>query len=236
VNRESQGVVLFLIGAALLWASFSDLYLRYVRAGLQPLLIGAGIVLIVASLTTFWYEFRATRARKDSEKGHSHREPGIAWLLVLPVFALILVAPPALGSYAANRTGTALQRPPGFPPLPAGDPLQLTVLDYATRAVFDNGHSLGTRRFTITGFITIDHAGNYVLTRMVLSCCAADALPIKVGLDGQVPAALKSDSWLEVTGVYTARHLKDEVNDAVIPFIEVRQAKPVPVPRFQYES
>ena len=88
----------------MLRAGTTDLYLRYVRTGLRPLLLGAGVVLIVAALTTFWYERRARHAAP-----HAHREPRVAWLLLLPLFALVLVAPPALGSYAATRTGTVLQ-------------------------------------------------------------------------------------------------------------------------------
>jgi putative membrane protein len=231
VNRQAQGLVLFLVGGEVLRASLTDLYLRYVKAGLRPLLLVAGAVLIVAAIATFWYERRPAR-----EPRPAHHEPRIAWLLVLPLFALIVVAPPALGSYAADRTGTALQRPPGFATLSADDPVQLSLLDYATRAVYDHGRFLDNRRISVTGFITVGPGGAPYLTRMVLSCCAADALPVKVGLSGQVPPDLRPDSWLEVIGTYTDRQLKDEVNGGPIPFIDVNQARPVPAPADQYES
>jgi putative membrane protein len=232
---------MLIVGGAVLRASLTDLYLRYVRAGLRPFLLVAGVVLIVAGLATLWYEWRAARAAKGKQPGQdghghgrAHREPRIAWLLVLPVLALIVVAPPALGSYAADQTGTALQRPPGFAPLPAGDPLPLSVVDYAGRAVYDSGHSLDGRRVEIAGFISLGRGGPY-LVRMVLSCCAADALPIKVGLTGQLPAALRSDAWFQVTGTYTHKQIKDFVNGGAIPYIEVSQAKPIQAPRDQYE-
>jgi putative membrane protein len=152
------------------------------------------------------------------------------------VFALILVAPPALGSYAANRAGTALQRPLSFPDLPAGDPLQISVLDYATRAVYDHGHSLGHRRIKITGFVSPGRGGAPYLTRMVLNCCAADAQPIKVGLSGHIPPTLRPDTWLEVIGTYTNKQAKDDVNGGPIPFIDVGQARPVPPLHNQYEG
>jgi uncharacterized repeat protein (TIGR03943 family) len=237
VNREVQGVVQVLVGAAVLRASLTDLYLRYVRSGLRPLLIVAGAVLIVAGIATLWYEIRRGRGgRRHRRRGHLHREPRIAWLLLLPLFALIVVGPPALGSYAADRNGTALQRPPGFDPLPAGDPLQIEVLDYATRAVFDHGRSLGNRRIRLVGFITIGHAGAPYLTRIVMSCCAADALPIKVGLSGDVPANLRPNTWLEVTGRYTVKQLSDESKDGAIPFIDVSSVRQVPAPRQPYEG
>ncbi|MEU9467683.1 TIGR03943 family protein [Streptomyces avermitilis] len=257
MNRQAQAVVLFLVGGAVLRAGSTDLYLRYVKAGLRPLLLVAGAVLIVAAVATVWYEFRRPRGEQrpgDHEDGHGHghghghgqshshghghvhRESWISWLLVLPLFALILVAPPALGSYSAVRTGTALQAPWGFPALPSGDPLKLSVDDYAGRAAFDHGRSLKGRKVTITGFIALDRGGAPYLTRMILNCCAADAQPIKVGLTGRTPPVLQPDTWLEITGTYSSRRTKDPVNDGVIPFIDVSRAKPVPAPRDQYES
>jgi uncharacterized repeat protein (TIGR03943 family) len=209
---------------------------------------------------TLWYEYRPPRWSRGHQSdpgpgdpeladvrqadpgqhdghGHSLREPRIAWLFVLPLLALIVVVPPALGSYAADRSGTSLPRPFGFPPLPSGhDPLQLTVLDYASRAVYDGGHSLGVRPVKITGFVTLGDGGRPYLTRMVLNCCAADALPVKVALSGQVPPTLRPDLWLEVVGTYSKKLVKDEVNDAAIPSIDVSQAKTIKAPDDQYES
>jgi uncharacterized repeat protein (TIGR03943 family) len=240
VNRQAQGVVLLLVGGAILRASLTDLYLRYVKEGLRPFLIVAGLLLVAAAVATLWYELRSQRSaaedEQEDEHGHAHHEPRVAWLLVLPVLALLLVAPPALGSYAANRTGTALQQPSDYPALPAGDPVQLSVLDYATRAVYDDGRSLGNRRVRLSGFVLVGHDGAPYLTRMVLSCCAADAQPVKIGMTGQVPSGLQADTWLEVTGKYTAQQLKDDVNEGVIPFIEVSTAKRIPAPHNQYET
>jgi uncharacterized repeat protein (TIGR03943 family) len=243
VNRAAQATVLFLIGAAMVHGGVTDLYLRYVKAELRPLLLVAGLVLIVAAIATVWYELRPRATKEtqperehDDPRSHAHREPPVSWLLVLPLLALILVAPPALGSYSAMRTGTALQPPWGFPALSANDPLRLSVVDYAGRAVYDHGRSLGDRRIRITGFITLDRSGAPYLTRMVLNCCAADAQPVKIGLSGQIPAVLQPDTWLEVTGTYTSKQTKDPVNDGVIPFIDVSQARPVPAPHNQYEN
>jgi uncharacterized repeat protein (TIGR03943 family) len=242
MNRKAQGIVLLLVGAAVLRASLTDLYLRYVKAGLRPLLLVAGGILILAALAIFWEELRSRGRRPDAghetgdETGHAHREPLIAWLLVLPLLALIVVLPPALGSYAADRTGTALQLRFGIPPLPAGDPVTINLLDYATVAAFDHGRALGNRQATISGFITVGPHGEPLLTRMILNCCAADAQPIKVGLTGQVPAGLQPDAWVQVTGAYTAKMIKDDVNGGPIPFIAVSRANRISPPRDQYET
>ncbi|GHD69355.1 membrane protein [Streptomyces mirabilis] len=237
MNRQAQAAVLFLVGAAVLHAGLTDLYLRYVKAGLRPLLLAAGVVLIMAAVATVWYERRGRGETHDGDgHGHVHREPRVAWLLVLPLLALILVSPPALGSYSAMHAGTALQAPLAYPSLPATDPLPLGVVDYAGRAAYDHGRTLAHRRVEVTGFVALAQDGTPYLVRMALNCCAADAQPVKIGLTGHIPPVLQPDTWLQVTGTYTAKQTKDPVNDGRIPFLDVTAAKPVPTPHDPYDE
>lgn len=246
MNRQAQAAVLFLTGAALLHAGFTNLYLRYVKAGLQPLLLLSGGVLIAAALATVWYEWRGRKENHGDGHsdgpgdghgdGHVHREPRVSWLLVLPLLALILVAPPALGSYSAMRTGTALQQPYGYNRLPATGPLDLTVVDYASRAVYDHGRSIDGRQIKVTGFVALDRTGSPYLVRMALNCCAADAQPVKIALTGTIPPVLQPDKWLQVTGTYTAKQTKDPVNNGPIPYLRVTAATPVPTPKDPYDE
>lgn len=248
MNRQAQAVVLLLLGGAVLKASLTDLYLRYVKEGLRPFLIAAGLVMIIAAVMTLWYDLRRPAGTapdqhdhddpEHAHHGHAHREPRVAWLLILPVLGLLLVAPPALGSYAAGQAGTALgsQQASDFPPLPEGDPAKISVLDYASRAVFDKGLSLGSRRVQLTGFVLAGPGGEQYLARMILSCCAADARPIKIGLAGNAPAGLADDTWIEVVGTYTERTVSDTVNGETIPFLTVAEWREVPPPKRQYEE
>ncbi|GAA0739989.1 TIGR03943 family protein [Dactylosporangium roseum] len=263
MNRQAQAVVLLLVGGAVLRASLTDQYLNYVKAGLQPYLVLSGAILVLAGIFTLWYELRprpatvpapAGKAHSDaadghdphahdghdgrSDDGHGHAAggPRVAWLLLAPVLGLLLVAPPALGSYAAGRSGSALVAKSDFAPLPAGDPVKLTMLDYASRAVFDRGVSLGERRVQLSGFAMHGPEGSWLLARMMVSCCAADARPVKVALGGELPDGLAEEQWLRVTGKYSGREIKDTVNGETIPFIEVSEVTLIPVPEEQYES
>ena len=228
-----------LLGGAVLRISIGDLYLRYVKAGLRPFLIAAGALLVLAAVMTLWQEYRNPHQEHDHDHGgKSHREPMVGWLIIAPVLGLLLVAPPAMGAFAAGQSGTALSTAAesDFSPLPSGDDVvALTMLDYASRAVFDKGRSLGDRKVRLTGFLVTGADGKPMLARMILSCCAADARPIKVGFAGSGPTGLADDSWVEVEGTYSDQRTADDVNGEVIPFIEVTAWRSIEPPKEQYE-
>ncbi|GAB4102677.1 TIGR03943 family protein [Micromonospora taraxaci] len=243
MNRLAQACIMIFFAGAVLRATVTDLYLRYVKAELRPFLIAASLLLITAAVMTLWHELRppvdgrGDLAEPDDKHEHAHREPRVAWLLLLPALGLLLVAPPALGSYSAGQTGTALgdQESYDWPPLPAGDPARTTVFDYAGRALFDKGRSIGNRRVELTGFVTPGPDGEPLLARMIMSCCAADGRPIKLGMAGNPPVGLAGDTWIQVTGRYSDRVTRDPVNNEEIPYLEVESWRQVSPPKNPYE-
>jgi uncharacterized repeat protein (TIGR03943 family) len=247
VNRRVQAVVMLLLGGAVVKASVSDMFLRYVKGGLRPLLITAGVLLVAAAVMTLWYDLRpapqpvtadgGTEPRDDGH-GHAHHEPQVGWLLILPVLGLLLVAPPALGSYAAGKSGsvlTAQNSVSDYPALPPGEPVPLGLLDYASRAVFDQGKSLTGRTLQLTGFITPGPDGQPMLDRIILTCCAADARPIKIGLSGDLPTGVRADTWVKIVGTYSSKTTKDPVNHAAVPYLDVKTWQEIPTPGEPYE-
>jgi uncharacterized repeat protein (TIGR03943 family) len=234
-RRELHAVVLLLVGATLLKLTVTGTYVRYVKAGLRPLLAAAAAVVLAVALLSL---IQAVRDRRGTAADHHHGRFDVAWLLVVPMLALLVIAPPALGSYSAARSGTALgaARVSDLAPLPGGDPVRLSLLDYASRAVFEHGTSLNGRTVVLSGFVLPGKHGAWYLTRMVITCCAADAQPIKVGLAGAVPGGLHANDWIEVTGVFSATTATDDVNGETIPFVEVATSRPVPAPKDQYVS
>ena len=236
MNRQAQAVVMFLFGGAILRASLTDVYLRYVKEGLRPFLIAAGALLVVAAVMTLWYDLRGRAAHTGDD--HGHHEPRVGWLLILPVLGLLLVTPPALGAYAAGQSGTVLSAQASdsyYPALPPGEPVSIGLVEYATRAVYDGAKGMPGRTFQLTGFVTTGPDGGPMLTRMVLSCCAADGRPIKVAMAGNAPRDLPPDTWVRVLGAYSTQVAKDSVNGADVPYVDVRSWEKIAAPRQQYE-
>jgi uncharacterized repeat protein (TIGR03943 family) len=215
------------VGAAILRISlFSELYLRYVQAALRPYLVVSGAVLVLLGATMAvvrspayddGQEHDEHQEHDEPQKHRGHDEPGaahghhhgrgprIAWLLTLPALALLLFPPPALGSYSAGREAAqrASQGVGSFPALPAGDPVELTVADFSSRAIYDSGRSLSGRTVRLTGFVTHGDDGTWYVTRLLVSCCAADATTGKVEVrGGDAPPV---DTWVTVTGTWHPR-------------------------------
>ncbi|MEV8065699.1 TIGR03943 family protein [Streptomyces sp. NPDC085995] len=242
MKRPLQVTLLVLSGLGLLHASlFTDLFLRYVKEGMRPLLIASGVLLLLLGVAEAWATPAKTHGADHPERGHGHEGdarghgdegdaqaprdeadakehghghgghghdhstvPRVAWLLFLPALSLLFYAPPALGAYTASREAPKAvasgQR--HFDPLPATSPLPMTLTDFTRRVQQDPSGAVRGRTVLLTGFVTPDKGGRdtWYLTRIILSCCAADAQSVKVRIHGT--PALPADTWVSVTGAW----------------------------------
>ncbi|MET9395894.1 TIGR03943 family protein [Streptomyces sp. NPDC006624] len=215
MRRPLQMALLLLSGVGLLRiALFTDLYLRYVKEGMRPLLIASGVLLILLAVADLVSSLRRRRHDEqtdpgDDSHGHDHGHghhhssvPRPAWLLFLPALSLLLYAPPALGAYTASRepAKTVPQRDT-FDPLPTTSPLPITLTDFTSRVQQDRTRAIQDRTVQMTGFATsAERKDSWYLTRITISCCAADAQSVKVRIHG-VPAPA-ANTWVTVTGTW----------------------------------
>ena len=213
MRREAQNILLLLVGGALLKITLNGTYLRYVKPTVKPWVLTAGVVMVGLAVVAIIADIHAARpGAVHTEPGadahghaHSVRSP---WLLILPVLAIFLIAPPALGADSVLRSdGRSAATAPvvqegssAFPPLPTTAIVPLDLSDFITRSVWDGTHSLTGRTIALTGFIVQDNGSTYV-ARLVITCCAADATPMKVKLAGNAAAALSDDQWVVADGV-----------------------------------
>ncbi|HEY8371739.1 MAG TPA: TIGR03943 family protein [Pseudonocardiaceae bacterium] len=252
MRRETQNVLLVLLGGALLKISLNGSYTRYVKPELLPWLVGAGSVMVLLAAVAIGRDLVvAHRVRAVARVGggapadpagscdHPHREPYSPWLLLLVVLAILLVQPPALGADAVNR---AAARNPGepravtaFDELPGGEVIELPISEVLLRSVWDDRGTLDGRVLRLTGFVVRAEDGTTYLARMAIRCCAADASPVRVRLDGptQRIAAFPPDTWLEVTG--TVRKGTAGPDNGFVPTFDVTDLRPVPEPATPYE-
>lgn len=182
MDRLTQSVLVALVGGALVGLTASGRFALYVKTGFGPLLLAAGIVLLLVGIAGVALAVSADRrtrrvvptassgghgegadggaldgdaahvpdvAAPDDDHGHDHDHDRSrpAWLLVIPVLALLL-APPALGADAVARTS-------GSQALPGAVPSAADIVTgdggYAPNdgsgSAPDNGSMLGTIAF-----------------------------------------------------------------------------------------
>ncbi|MEV0924084.1 TIGR03943 family protein [Streptomyces spongiicola] len=213
VRLRFQAVLLIVIGAGVLRVSlFSDIGLRYVKEGMQPYLAASGIALCALGLLGARRDglpFPARRQGSDAPHrdpapvhGHDHtRGPGVAWLLLPPALVLLLNAPPALGSYTAARDNPQLVAEyESFETLPARGPVPLSLTEFIARVQQEEQQSLKGRTVVVQGFVTPGEDGDWELSRLLISCCAADAQSLAVTVHGA--AAPPADTWVRVVGTW----------------------------------
>ncbi|MCD2185763.1 TIGR03943 family putative permease subunit [Actinomycetospora soli] len=241
MTREVRNALLVFVGAVLVLIVADGTVLHYVRPGMAPLVALAGVVVIGLALLDVARDLRR-RPEPADDDGHEHGSGRSAWLLLVPALVVLLAAPPSLGSDAVDLAGSrtvAVGRAPEEP-LPPGDAPAIPVVDLVARAAASpDGGALAGREVTLTGFVVPARDGRGTdLARLVISCCAADASPVRVHLDDARslvgPPGVGGDRWVDarvrlVPGTAT-RGTGFVPTVTVLDAVEVRE----PSPAYEY--
>jgi uncharacterized repeat protein (TIGR03943 family) len=197
----SGGTLTALVGLLTLRLTVDGTFQRYVRAGMQPWLLVAGVALLALGLIALAMSLRSGEER-DRDESHG---VGAGWLLLAPVVTLLLVAPPSLGSFGVDRAppirvtaGKSALKPLDT----TGGPVAMTLLEYTERAFDHDGQSMRDATVRLTGFVSADGSGEFDLARYQIACCAADAAAAVVRVVG-VASNPPRDQWVVVTGSYS---------------------------------
>jgi uncharacterized repeat protein (TIGR03943 family) len=239
VNREAGGTTTLLVGALLLRLTITGAHRRYVRPALGPWLIVAGLVLVALGAAALIAALRRNDTHDhhpNDDDAHSHGGgvERVGWVLLGPVVALLLVAPPALGSFAVDRAARVdvTSRSGTFTALPAGQgPRTMTLLEFAQRGADGNGASFNGVAVEITGFVTADDDGaGFRIARYQIACCAADAAAVVVRVIGTSGSPPPRDQWVTVTGTFVPNNDPDAV-----PQIEATSVASISPPEDPYD-
>ena len=226
------GTISVLVGAVVLRLTFTDTYRRYVRPEMGKWLLIAGIAVIALGVVTLVQAVRNEQPPDAHDHDHEHAHGvGVGWLLLAPIAALLLVAPPTLGAYGVNRAA-AVRIKPGkavFERLPrAAAPRPMTLLEFSQRAYDHDGSSFNGASLQLTGFVAGADEEGFRLARYQIACCAADAIPVVVRVVGTSGTPPPKDEWVTVTGTFRR-------GGGEIPDIAPTSVTEIPVPEDPYE-
>lgn len=219
MRRTDAGAMVTLIGGFALWMGLTPTHLLYIKPSMTRWLVLSGAILVAIGLAVIVLgrrEARAERAERAAgdthDHGHRHHATRVGWLLALPLCVAVAVGSNPLGSYAAGRQNSQRVLPPGQFDLEqylnansfGGQAPALRNIDFV-RAAQDGEQRqlLSEHPVTLTGFVVADpegHGRDFLLTRFMIGCCAADALAVQVKVPverGQVP---DEESWVQVEG------------------------------------
>lgn len=181
----------------LIWSGRTSLYLSSRTDWVVPV----GAIVLTGALAG-----RLLSLRTAHTDALTRREALAIGLTVLPVVTILALPPASLGSFAADRRSSLASG--GF----AGDPSdiasgEVTLVDVASALRSGAGMQELTRRagaeVSFVGFVTRDQgmpADEFLLTRFLVSCCAADALSIQVRVVGAPPGRFDADAWVRAEG------------------------------------
>ena len=175
----------------------------------------------------------------------------MAWmgaaLLTVPVL-LALIPPRPLGTDAMATRALQIGSVPATAGLAVTSDLEVgasdaprTVLDWLVRFDQDATGGGDLSRFAgesarVRGFVYRDDrfpAGTFMVSRFLLSCCAADAAPIGLAVRWPDADFLDDDAWVWVSGEFSVEEFLDE-RMPVLVAAEVTAADQPPQPYLYY--
>ncbi|MEL7157811.1 MAG: TIGR03943 family protein [Actinomycetota bacterium] len=219
------------LGAVLVRLLTSGGYGWFVQQRMFIPLVLASVVLLVFGGYEAIGGLREEQRSKEASRWSV--APAVGWLLLLPLVVLVMVAPTALGAAAATRVEafTPTDQTTTFAPLdPSEAPIEMRVYDFLDRAIWDPERSLEGVPVRLEGLVVNDERapGGFMLTRFMVSCCAADGIPLQVALrDTGQP--LDDDTWVVADVIWRPPSTPyDQVEGPVVVEADVVSISPQP--------
>jgi uncharacterized repeat protein (TIGR03943 family) len=214
-----------------------------------------GVLLALAHLIAMAFTLTAMVRSKPLEVNFSAMLRSL--VLLVPVLYSLIMSDTMLGDQAFKKRFTgnvpgstgrqepsasafvgADNRPSSLSPdrkidtLTPEEPLEKTILELMLNPNLFNG-----QRVILTGMILRDaelksHFGGLdtAVYRFLITCCAADALPVAIALDADPSAAFSQDQWVQVEGVFELQ----QKDGKPYPMISKPQIRFVEAPSMPY--
>ncbi|MDQ3619437.1 MAG: TIGR03943 family protein [Actinomycetota bacterium] len=198
------------VASALALSSWAGLFWFLIGSGRTSLYLSSrtdwvvpvGAIVLTAALAGRLLSLRTA----GPPEALTRREALAIGVTILPVVTVLALPPASLGSFAADRRSSLASA--GFSG-DAGDISsgEVSLVDVASALRSGEGMQQLTTRagaeVGFVGFVTRDPgmpADEFLLTRFLVSCCAADALSVQVRIVGAPPGRFEADQWVRAEG------------------------------------
>ena len=201
-----------------------------------------GILFLAVLIYRLIMEMKGSFApREHDEHDHDHPPSPVNLLIMLiPLLVGILIPARPLGSATASTKGLTTSSPlissqsESRQVVIAAD--QRDILGWVTLFYFeDNLDPYMGEQASVIGFVYFDERlpnGQFFVSRIILSCCAADGYAIAMIVDWPNAASLKQDMWVRVTGPVEKAYFADDPQ--AMPLIRAETVEVVPQPDQPY--
>jgi uncharacterized repeat protein (TIGR03943 family) len=220
-SRFFGGTLLFYINERFVWLT---------------LLASLGFILVGIS-----YRYRTGPAHDHDHADHHHAR--ISWggatLVLLPIVLGLLVPPKPLGAAAMVNRDVSIKSltsaaAPNSNQVLAKPKAEKNILDWLIefRSTSDLSAFNG-QQAKVVGFVYRDERfgrDQFMVSRFVLSCCAADAAPLGLLVQAPESGSFADDQWVEVTGAFEAGQFAGEA----MPILLAETIKPTDIPEQPY--
>lgn len=173
---------------------------------------------------------RLATARTDSPESLSGRQAWGLGAVVLPAVAVLIFRPMTLDASLASSQSLGRGFVSSGADLSSGE---ITLASVAAAQWSEDAQQALRERagsnVSFEGFIGLRDgmaADEFMLTRFIISCCAADALSAQVRVVGAPPGQFTEDQWVRVMGAMYP------VGDEVV--IDASEIVPIPQPKNPY--
>jgi uncharacterized repeat protein (TIGR03943 family) len=206
-----KGLVLRAIGLFLFFQWMSGKLSLYIHERFVILVVFASFGLVFMGAV---YHSRRVRASNR----HHHHHGNFSWgalffVLLLIMFGLMAPRTP-LGTEAMRNRHVSMESMTSLA-APNSNRILLkpirkrTILDWVLLSLLDNDpEAFVGEKATVSGFVYRDEGfeeDRFMVSRFVVTCCAADALPVGLYVSWPESRTLAEDQWVEISGQFELR-------------------------------
>jgi uncharacterized repeat protein (TIGR03943 family) len=207
-----------------------------------------GIVFLAILAQRLFAEVQHDRERQKAEDqehehhhGHDHdHAPAAAnlWIMLIPLLIGLLIPARPLDSSAVSAKGittsSALVSSQSSSQLFETESEQRNVLDWVKIFYFEKDlNPFIGQQASVVGFVYRDESlpqGQFLVSRFILSCCAADGYAVGMIVDSPQSDSLEKDTWIKVSGPVDVVSF----NGSPSPLIHAETIEVVPQPDQPY--